>query len=503
MGRLRTYEFPVRMDAGLLLGLSGVRLAAIGVCGVVFVVAMTVQSPQALGVAAVAITLLLLATFVRVGGRPAIEWVPVWVSFGWSAATRNDEFYASPDLSVPLPEGTLDLPGELFGLELHEFTPTATTTATSATTANATPAGYGVVRDTFRRRLVAVCEVSGDDFLFLDPDDEQARVSAWGATLDHLAQSLPELRRLQVVHAVGPVSTAGLHRDHGEHGGRGTAETAASYREVLARSGAAAQEHRTLIAIGLDVAAARRAIRSAGGGLAGGGTVLMDRAATVEETLRAAGLEVHGWLPARTIGGLLRVGFDPAARLALDEHTDDVNAGGGVDPVAAGPYALVEQWSALRHDSGWSTTCQVIRPPARPVTGDFLQHLLIGVPVERRMSLLYVPTSMQVAERRAQTQQVSADAEQAVRLRWGFATSARHRRHHGDAAQREAELVEGRAVYRVVWVLTIVAPDPAALEVAYSQVESAARRCGVELRRLAGTQRQAAGFTLPLCRGVR
>ncbi len=500
MAGLRTYEFPVRLDAGLLLGLSGVRLAAIGVCGVVFVIAMTVQSAQALGVAAVVIVGLLLATFVRVGGRPAIEWVPVWVSFGWSAATRNDEFYASPDLSVPLPEGTLDLPGELFGLELHEFTPTV---ATTATVANPTPAAYGILRDTFRRRLIAVCEVSGDDFLFLDPDDEQARVSAWGATLDHLAQSLPELSRLQVVHAVGPSATRTLHRDLGEHGGRGTPGTAASYRQVLARSGAAAQEHRSLIAIGLDLAAARRQVRSAGGGLAGAGTVLLDRAATVEQTLRAAGLEVHGWLPARTIGGLLRVGFDPAARWLLDVHTDDVNAGGGVDPVAAGPYGLAEQWSALRHDSGWSTTCQVIRPPSRPVTGDFLQHLLIGVPAERRMSLLYIPTAMETAERRAQTQQVSADAEQAVRARWGFATSARHRRQHGDAARREAELVEGRAVYRVVWLLTITAGDPAALEAAYGQVESAARRCGVELRRLAGTQRQAAGFTLPLCRGAR
>jgi hypothetical protein len=339
--------------------------------------------------------------------------------------------------------------------------------------------------------------------LFLDPADEQARISAWGATLDHLAQAMPELSRLQVVHAVGPASTRTLYRDLGEHGGRGTPETARSYRQVLARSGAAAQEHRSLIAIGLDVTAARRAVRSAGGGLAGAGTVLMDRAATVEQALRAAGLEVHGWLPARTIGGLLRIGFDPAARRLLDVHTDDVNVGGGVDPSAAGPYGLAEQWSALRHDSGWSTTCQVVRPPSRPVTGDFLQHLLIGVPAERRMSLLYVPTAMETAERRAQTQQVSADAEQAVRARWGFATSARHQRAHGDAARREAELVEGRTVYRVVWLLTVTAADPAALEAAYSQVESAARRCGVELRRLAGTQRQAAGFTLPLCRGAR
>jgi hypothetical protein len=498
MGELRTYQFPVRVDSGLLFGLSASRLGAVGVCGVVFVTAMTVQSAPALLGGLTAIACLLLATFVRVGGRPAIEWVPVWVSFGWAAATRNNEFYATPDVSLELPEGTLDLPGELFGIELHEFTPTA-----GVTIANASAARYGVVRDTFRDRLVALVEVSGDDFLFLDPDDEQARISAWGATLDHLAQSLPELCRIQMVHTVGPAATQTLVRDHLDHGGRGSDETAASYGQVLARSGAAGQEHRCLLAIGLDVRAARRAIRQAGGGLPGGGAVLMDRAVTVEESLRAAGLEVHGWLPARAIGQVLRLGFDPAARAQLDAVTDDVTAGGGVDPAASGPRGMVDQWSAVRHDSGWSTTLQVIRPPSRPVTGDFLQHLLIGVAAERRMSLLFVPTSMQIAERRAQTQQVSADAEQAVRARWGFGTSARHHRSHGDAARREAELVDGRAVYRVVWLITVTATDPPGLQAAVGQAEAAARRCGLELRRLAGTQRQAAGFTLPLCRGAR
>jgi hypothetical protein len=229
----------------------------------------------------------------------------------------------------------------------------------------------------------------------------------------------------------------------------------------------------------------------------------MDRAAAVEDALRGAGLAVHGWLPARSIAQLLKVAFDPEVRPLLDRRDEDVTAGGGIDPAVAGPTGMVEQWSVLRHDSGWSVTCQIVRPPTRPVTGDFLQHLLVGVPVERRLSLLYVPTAASVAERRAQTQQVSADAEQAVRARWGFGVSARHRREHHDAARREAELAEGRAVYRAVWLITVTAPDLPGVQVALGQLDTAARRCGVELRRLSGTQRQAAAFTLPLCRGAR
>ncbi|MEX0746053.1 MAG: SCO6880 family protein, partial [Phycisphaeraceae bacterium] len=398
MSELPTYQFPIAAGRGVLLGLSGPQLASVGLCGVVFVVAVSAANVTALLLGVAAIGVLLVACFVPVAGRPAVEWLPVWAGFGWAMATRNNEFYASPDLTGrDLPPGTLDLPGELFGLELHDHLPTEATAGASV--ANPTPAGYGIVRDSFRDRLVAIVEVSGAEFLFGDAAEQQNKISGWGGLLDHLAQSLPELTRLQVVHTVGPSSPEVIASYHHSHGGRGSAATAASYRQVLERAGAAAQDHRCLMAIGLDTKLARRAIRQAGGGLAGGGAVLMDRAAALEQGLHAAGVQVEGWLPARAVAQMLRVGFDPAARTA---RPADVIDGGGLDPAAAGPGGMVDGWSAVRHDSGWSTTLQVVAAPSRPVTGDFLQHLLIGVAAERRMSLLYVPTPMRTAERRAQ-----------------------------------------------------------------------------------------------------
>src|SRR5690606_22117619 len=128
---------------------------------------------------------------------------------------------------------------------------------------------------------------------------------------------------------------------------------------------------------------------------------------------------------------------------------------------------------------------------------EFLQHLLLGVDARRRMSLLYVPTPSAVAQRRAQTQQVSVESEQTLRARWGFGTSARQRRTWQDAAQREEDLVEGRTIYRLVWLITITAATPAELETATGQVEATARRCALELQRLAGTQRQVFAFPPP------
>ena len=500
MADLSTYRFPARPTVGLLFGLSLPRLVTLGVAGVVLILVSSRPTVGTVPAGGIVLLLLVGSATVKVGGRTVVDWLPVAAGFVWGQATRNNEFYASPDLAdPPLPDGVLDLPGELFGLELHAYT----AAAARASVANPTEADYGILLDTFRDRLVAIVEVSGQDLLFLDPDEQQARFAGWGAVLDHIGQSLPELCRLQLVHLCAPATGGQARRWHDQHGGRGEAATAASYRQLLDQADGVGQQHRLLLAVALDRRAARRQIRQAGGGRDGSATVLLDRAAQVEEALTGAGIEVYGWLPARQVAAVFRAGFDQAAIHELDARGDDVTAGAGCDPSVAGPAALVESWTAVRVDAGWAATLLVTGPPSRPVTGDFLQHLLIGVPAARRMSLLYVPTPAHTAERRAQTQQVAAESEQALRVRWGFAAAARHRRSHGDAAQREADLVDGRAVLRLVWTITVIAPTVGELDAAVGRVEAAARRCSLELRRLVGTQRQAASFTLPLCRGAR
>ena len=494
------YRFPARPAVGLLFGLSLPRLLALGAAGVVLIVVSSRPTLVTVLAGGASMLVLVAAASVKAGGRSLIDWLPIAAGYVWGQATRNNEFYASPDLTdVDLPDGVLDLPGELFGFELHTYT----AAAARASIANPSAAGYGVLIDTFRSRLVAIVEVSGQDLLFCDPGEQQARFAGWGGLLDHVGQSLPELCRLQLVHLSGPTAGSQPRRWHHEHGARGDEATAESYRQLIDAADGVGQEHRLLLAIGLDRQAARRQIRQAGGGRDGAATVLLDRAAQLEEALTGAGIEVHGWLAARQVAAVLRAGFDPSATGELDTRGDNVTAGAGCDPVVAGPAGMVESWAAVRLDAGWAATCQIVAPPSRPVSGEFLQHLLIGVPAARRMSLLYVPTPAQTAERRAQTEQVTAESEQALRMRWGFASSARHRRSHGDAAQREADLVDGRAVFRLVWTITITAPTLSDLDAAVGQAEAGARRCGLELRRLVGTQRQATSFTLPLCRGAR
>lgn len=486
MSGLQTYDFPSRPPAGLLFGLTASRLLTLASAAVVFVAAMSHPSLPRLAVAAALIGLLLAAATVPVGGRVPVEWVPVVAGYGWARATGNDRFRASPDLGRPADLTALDLPGELDGLRL---VPTTVATAGAVR--------FGVVEDRRRQRMVAVAEIDGGDFLFLDGEDQQTRIGGWGRTLDHIAQTLPDIVRIQVVHTTAPTDPTTLTAHATAAGRRGTDTVRDSYDQVMERVAATAQSHRTWLAIALDLRAARAAVRRAGGGSDGATRVLLDRAATVEDLLASAGIVLTGWLAPAAVAGMVR-----------DAYTGDGTPLPDVDDVelaatAAGPTAVDESWRTVRHDGGWSATVQIVQPPTRPVPGDVLQHLLIGLPGRHRMSILSVPTAQATAERRAQTQQVTAESEAHLRHRLGFGASARQYRHRDDAARREADVVDGRTVHQVTWLLTVTADTLDDLERDLATIEAAARRCSLITRRLVGTQRQAFGFTLPLCRGAR
>lgn len=491
-----TYTFPTRPAGGLLFGLSGPRLTAVGAAGLALVAAAVGTSTAGRLAALTAVAALIVVTFTRVAHRPLLEWIPILARHGWAQATRANEFYRSSDLETqPLPDQVLDLPGELFGLELHNLA-VDTDTDTDADSDRA----YGILRDVWRKRVIAVAEVSGDGFLFDDPADQQQRVDGWGGLLDQVAATMPEIVRLQIVHTAGSASPAGPARHHHRAGGHGTPATRRSYRQVLDRAAAGAQHHRLLFAVALDERAARTDIRQAGGGVQGAANVLLDRAARIETQLAATGLAIHGWLSAGAIAAVLRTGFDPAAAASLP--TDD-HGNPHVSAAACGPWAMHAGWDAVRHDSGWSTSFEVVRPPTRPVNPDFLAHLLTDVAVARRMSLLYVPMVAEQAERDALSRQISADAEATIRSKFGFGVTRRQQLEHDDATRQEHDLVDGRSMFRLVWLVTVTAPDPQQLEAAAGLVESAARKARLELRRTFGMQRHTAGFTLPMCRGAR
>jgi hypothetical protein len=90
-----------------------------------------------------------------------------------------------------------------------------------------------------------------------------------------------------------------------------------------------------------------------------------------------------------------------------------------------------------------------------------------------------------------------------MRARVGQVTTERTRTEAADVEEREAELVAGHAAYRFSGYVTVSGRSLEELEDACGQVEQAAHRAFLEIRRLYGQQDDAFTFTLPLARGLR
>jgi hypothetical protein len=135
--------------------------------------------------------------------------------------------------------------------------------------------------------------------------------------------------------------------------------------------------------------------------------------------------------------------------------------GAGCDPAVAGPAGMVESWSALRLDSGWAATCRSIR--AAVTAGD---RRVPPASADRRAGR---PAHVAAVRPHPDARPPSgaprpSRSPPSPNRRCGPgggsppppATAAAT----ATPPSREADLVDGRAVFRLVWTITVTAADP-------------------------------------------
>jgi hypothetical protein len=94
--------------------------------------------------------------------------------------------------------------------------------------------------------------------------------------------------------------------------------------------------------------------------------------------------------------------------------------------------------------------------------------------------------------------------EEAQREKFGQIETALDDEEHAAVLRRERELVQGHVEYRFTGYVTVSAANETELEDACAQIEQAAVRSVLEVRRVLGEQDQAfVAAALPLTRGVR
>jgi hypothetical protein len=477
-GAVSAVSFSRLSRRGLLLGLTGPQVSALATAVVVIAVAV-----YASGFAGLAWTAPLwggctVAAWLPVGGRPLVQWLPVALAWGWRLVARQTGFRRR--VLRPRPDGTLALPGDAAALRRYVDAESRAV----------------MVHDPHQARLVAVAEVSHQAFVLLDPADQQRRVQAWGRLLSGACRS-GRLARLQVLERTLPDSGNGLARWWADHGVDDGSWVASTYRELIDRAGPAGEQHRTTVSLALDMKAAAREIRAAGGGMTGAATVLRREMRSLTTALTAADLAPVTWLSAGQLAVILRSAYDPQIAAALDRTSD------GTTLATAGPLAVEEYWAVMRTDSGWHAVLWISEWPRSLVHPGFLGPMLLTGGVRRTFSLICEPVPAAVAARDIRRRKTGYLSDAAQRARIGQIEDVQQTAELHDVLQQEADLTAGHGLVRYAGLLAITAPTAEALDAAVADVEQAAVQSSCETRRLVGQQAQAfAAAALPLCRGI-
>ncbi|MCI1659690.1 MAG: PrgI family protein [Bifidobacterium psychraerophilum] len=464
---------------GILLGLSVSQLTVLAVAVATIVTAVYAGGGMMLAYTAPIWATCVALTWIPVAGRPLVEWLPV--GFWWLWKTTGGQLLYRRRIVTPRPEGTLALPGDM--ARLREYTDPAS--------------GACMIHDPHGATLTAIVEVSHPAFILLDPGEQERRVTTWGRVLATACRS-GRIATVQVLERTLPDSGTGLAEWWAQHGTQDDSWASTTYAELIERAGPAGERHATTISLALNMRAAARQIRTAGGGIKGAAAVLRQEMGTLATALRSADLNPSGWLAAGDVAVILRSAYDPAVAAALERHGSI-----GRELATAGPVAVTETWNSLRTDSARHTVLWISEWPRSLVYPGFLAPLALSSGIQRSLSLLYTPLRSDIAARDIRKKKVEYISDATQRARIGQIEDAAQTAEYHDVLQQESELTAGHGVLRYSGLISVSAPTEAELEAAVAAIEQAAIQASCETRRLVGQQAQAfTAAALPLARTI-
>lgn len=478
-GGLAPVKFSRLTRRGVLLGLSAAQLVTLGIGGASLVFAFYAGGGILVTYTAPIWVMSAVLTWVSIGGRRMVEWVPI--AFKWLWRSTGKQLIYRRKVVKPRPEGTLALPGDMSSL--REYTDPTTEA--------------GMIHDPYTGTLTAVCEVTHPAFVLLDPSEQERRVTSWGRVLATVCRS-GRVATLQVLERTLPDSGTGLAEWWAEHGTADGSWAANTYAELIDRAGPAGERHATTLSLSLDMHAAARQIRTAGGGIRGAAAVLRQEMSTLTAALRSADLAPKHWLSCGQIAVILRSAYDPAVAATLERHGEL-----GQSLATAGPVSVNESWSRLRTDSAYHAVLWVSEWPRSMVYPGFLAPVLLSTGIQRSFSLLCTPMRSDQAARDIRKKKVEYISDQAQRQRIGQVEDASQSAEFRDVLQQEADLTAGHGVLRYTGLISVSAETVEDLDAAVAAIEQAAIQASCETRLLVG--QQAVAFTaaaLPLGRRV-
>ena len=483
-----TYLFGPRDRRTLLLGMRGPQIALLAVGALSLLLGFLSQSRYGVPAGVVGCLIALALAVTPVQGRPLVDWLRPSANYLYGQVTGQGSYLGGPWAMHSPAHGprNLALPGIAGRVRVRAF--------------DTARGEVAVIRQ--GPRWTAVLQVAAPAYPLADSSTQHERVSAWGSLLAQLGQEGSRLAGIQWLERTIPDSARGLEDWWRAKGVRSTA-SAEHYEQLIASAGPAATRHETFVAVSIDERRCRRAVRAAGGGPDGISQVLMNELSWVETGLRRCDVEVVGWVGPADLGRLVRTQYDPMATQSIDNRAKS-GLGRGVRLAAAGPMAARSAFSHYRTDSGFHAVYWIASWPRMQVQAAWLYPLLVLGGIRRTVSVTAEPIPPSQSFREVRSAKVQKLTDEAQREKLGQIETAQEDEEHAAVLRRERELVQGHVEYRFTGYVTVSAGNESELEEACAQIEQAAVRSVLEVRRVYGEQDQAfVAGALPLTRGVR
>ncbi len=469
-------RFGRRQTKGVLLGLSGPRLLTTGSALAVLCASVLAAGRAGMLVSAPIWGGLAAAAFVHSNGEPWIESLPVRVHWSLRMARRQTRFVVRP--VDPRPRGTMALPGDAAALRFHVDEVT----------------GAVMVHDPHRQTLTAIVRVTYPSYVLLSPEEQARRVRGWSQAITTIAAT-ERCACIQVLDSTIPDPGTGVRDRQPSHGVGDGSWAARQYSDLIELAMPSAVIHRNLIAVSLDLKRCTQEIRAAGRGIRGAASVLQRDMAGIQASLRDAALSIRGWLTPAELAVAIREAYDPTGISKITEGEHSLTT--------AGPVAIEEHWSYLRHDSAFSTVLWISEWPRIEVSPQFLHNLVFEPGVRKTVSLVATPLSMSRALRAIHKEKVEYLTEAHQNARIGRLADISAAQELDDVSTRERALVAGHVDMRFSGFVSVTAPTRDTLIIAISSIARAASQCGCQSRILHGQQAQAfVTAALPLARAV-
>jgi hypothetical protein len=492
----RTYSGWQQEKVAFIFGLSTQRAATMAAAVLALILPIAASRP-AEGLITWPVGLVLaLATFFRVNGRTADEWLAAAISYQAGAFRGHRKFVSGP--FAPLTgeaAGTtkMDLPGILAPLTIL-----------------AVPSGPGremaIAHNRYDRTYIAVARLRVPGLGLADSARRDQRVAGWGGLLASLCTESNPIIRVQAWQRIVPESGAALRRWHHDHLDPSAPVAAARVTaELLATSTLATAQREAYLSFVMDERRAATSIKAAGGGPAGAAVVLLRRLHALSTAIGSAELEIETWLSPRDLAEVIRTAFDPHALGPLAERRAAAfaaNAAGrsapglpaGVDPATAGPVGAEARRGAYLHDGAASVTYWVQEWPRSPIWCTALAPLLGDGGHRRSFSLLAEPLSPRIAERDVMRERTARHVAVRMRQRTGQLVPEHEQTAMDRARAQDADRAAGHGLARFTAYVTVTVADRDQLDDACAALEADAATARIEIRRMWFAQ--DAGFAM-------